>query len=595
MENDKKKKIVIIGLIVLFLLLGIIIFFKGTPVTPQDPNSQLLSDIALLAPRDGTIDTNRSVAPILTVSADVPAVAPGQPSVISWTSPNAESCVDGNGNALSTSGSVSVTPNENYTLDVVCTNTKGTTIESATVTVTTAPIITLSANPKAVRVGEQSIISWRTANTDRCTDPAGKTLRLNDSFSVKIQKPYTFSISCTGPKGSGKNSVTVAIDSSKAPTRTTQPVQTTTFTPAPTATYTTPKTTTPPKTTTTIKTAPAGSATITLTASKSVVAYGEPSVISWRTLNAKNCVGMTNTGVEILNNTNGDTSLFLMPLYQPLPKPLPLPSNGDMGIRVLDGHSIATLIVRCENTDGTITERSITVTSKPAAPDACLNVRPRVNLIPSTSITIANGTTAIVSWGSACATRCSLRSTGGGEAITYPSQDFYNSVAMLDTSTDYNTYVPIPKSLIGVEKSGGVRVPPGKITVSCTNDNATTPLTLVKSIDISYPPAPDDCDWFCGIIDIVVIVAIVAVAYYYGPAALDFVAGATPAAAAVPAAAPSSVPGGATLLSASVSDAVTGLLPGTLLGSAILLTSVFAVVLAIYAIYKKINKKEGGK
>ncbi|MCK9344710.1 MAG: peptidoglycan-binding protein [Candidatus Pacebacteria bacterium] len=220
LQDERKKKILIISGIVLFVVLGsIFIFSRNNPApvdTTGDGQTQLLDDLAGIAPRDGVAqDQNRLVAPLVKVSADVPVVAPGQPSVISWNATNATSCVDGSGNAIRTSGSLSITPTENYTMDVVCTNPKGTTIESITVAVTTTPIITLSASPESVLAGEQSFISWNTVNTTRCTDSAGKTLRLSGGMPVVISKPYTFEINCSGPNGTDKKSITVGISTVK--------------------------------------------------------------------------------------------------------------------------------------------------------------------------------------------------------------------------------------------------------------------------------------------------------------------------------------------------------------------------------------------
>lgn len=635
LQDDKKKRKIVIGLVLFLIILGLLFVFTRTPSAPQTNNDQLLSDIAKLAPRNSASQSeNRMVAPIITMSADAKTVAPGQPAVISWTSNNATSCTDGNGNSVNATGTLSIAPRDNYTLDIVCTNTKGTTLESITVAVTTAPFITLSAYPAAVRVGDQSLISWNTINTTRCTDSAGNTMRLNSGFFVAPRKAYTFEINCTGPNGADKKSVTVTIDNSKPPAIATviTPLRTSTYQPP---AVTTPVQTTVPKTTPQ-QTTSAGSGTITISASKTTVAYGEPSVISWRTTNAKNCKGTTNTGVELLNSSTGQTGIILMPLYSPFPGPVPLPDNGSMAIRVLDGHRIATLIVRCDNPDGTQTERSITVTSNPLSPDACINKRPCVNIDPNmTSLTIAQGSTLDVRWTSACATSCTIRSTGGGSAITYPTPDYLAQLPVLDSSVDYNKYVSIPASIIGVEKSGGVRVGAGAITLSCTNYNATTPLTMVKSMTIAYPPPPDDGGWgFGGLIAVVVF----AVATFYSAGMLSVVAsgvsGSIGAATAVVTAtdvavgvgagmAAGSLTGGATPASLSgaanpnswgssmgcsnsVSSAVTPnndlmsgasgagnfLQPDTVIGWAVLLVLIIVAFLVAYLIYKSYERRK---
>ncbi len=527
LHDDKKKKLTIIGLFLFFIILGLLFIFTRDPSSTQTDDNQLWSDIAMLAPRDSVSQsTNRAIAPIIGISSDAAAVPPGESAVISWVSNNAERCTDGDGNEISTTGSLPITPTENYTLDVVCSNTIGTTIESITVVVTSAPFIGLSAYPASVRVGEDSLISWNTINATRCTDSAGNTLRLNDGFIVSPKKAYSFEINCTGPNGADKKKVTVTIDTSKPPAPTATIALNTIPTqkqpqPIITPTQKSPATDNEDTAQTTIDTY-TSPGTLTISASKTKVAYGEPSVISWSTTNATNCRGTTNTGVELLNSSTGQTGIILMPLFSPFLEPVPLPDNGSIAIRVLDGRRIATLIIRCDNSDGTQTERSITVTSDTAPISACANKRPCLNIDPNmTSLTIAQGTTLDVRWSSSCATSCKLRSTGGGSAITYPTPEYLASLPELNSSADYNKYISIPTSLIGIEKSGGVRVGAGTLTFSCTNNNAIAPLTITKSMTIAYPPPPKKKKFggFGGLI----AVAVFAVATFYSAGILSVV------------------------------------------------------------------------
>ncbi len=526
-RDDKKKKLTIIGLFLFFIILGLIFLFTKDSGPQEEDNSQLLSDIALLAPRDSVSQSgDRMIAPIIALSSDVDAIPPGQPATISWVSNNAVSCADGNGNEISTDGSLSIEPTENYTLDVVCTNTKGTTFESITVVVTSAPFISISAYPTSVRVGEKSLISWNTINTTRCTDSVGNTLRLNDGFIVTLKKEYSFEINCVGPNGVDNKKVSVKIDTSKPPVatttlaRNTTPVRNQSTTAVATSTTITRSTTPVRSQATTTNRNTSGS--LTISASKTNVAYGEPSVISWRTTNATNCKGTTNTGVELLNSSTGQSGIILMPLFSPFLEPVSLPDNGSIAIRVLDGRRTATLIIRCDNPDGTQTERSITVNSSPLSPSACLNKRPCLNIDPNmTSLTIAQGTTLDVRWASACATMCTLKSTGGGSAITYPTPEYLAGLPEIDNRIDYNQYVSIPPHLIGVEKSGGVRVGASTLTFSCTNNNATNPLTITKSMTIAYPPPPKKGGWGLGSILSIVVFAVVT---FYSAGMLSIVA-----------------------------------------------------------------------
>ena len=201
---------------------------KSTP--PENQNKQdeqteqtlLLTDTAQIEPRNGLSQDirNTTLAPLVTISANPPAVEyGGTPVIISWKSTNATSCVSSDGDILRLSGSMSIAPSENYTLKIICTNSKGTAGESVTVPVTRSPIIALSVYPETVKLGAQSSILWSTINATNCVDGEGNTLRLNDSLSVTPKKTYTFNINCDGPDGAVKKSVTIAVVSPPAPTK----------------------------------------------------------------------------------------------------------------------------------------------------------------------------------------------------------------------------------------------------------------------------------------------------------------------------------------------------------------------------------------
>lgn len=213
-KDDRKKKILIIGLAILFfIILGLIFFLTrgSSSGTQEDSQAQLLADFAKLSPRSGVATSTLSLMPKIALLADRTTVDPGQPVKISWKADNATSCVNIDGDELGLTGSLSVSPKEPYTFDILCTGPEGTDLQSVTVAVTGVPSITLYAYPDVVKSGEQTFISWDTTSADRCVDSAGKVLRLSGSFSISPKSPYTFSMSCTGPKGTTNKSVTVSI------------------------------------------------------------------------------------------------------------------------------------------------------------------------------------------------------------------------------------------------------------------------------------------------------------------------------------------------------------------------------------------------
>lgn len=221
-RDEKKKKILGIIVIVIIVLLALIAISKTSGPSQKDidkknqaqAETQILSDFEQLAPRDSITQSERVrlEMPIVTITADTTTVAPEQPAVITWGSKNTTNCADGIGNQIRLEGSFSITPKEDFTLDIVCTGPKGSAAGSLTISVVSAPLINLSVYPEKVAPGEQAFIAWSTSNTKSCVGGAGKTLRLNDTLSISPRTPYTFNISCVGEKGEAKKTITVGID-----------------------------------------------------------------------------------------------------------------------------------------------------------------------------------------------------------------------------------------------------------------------------------------------------------------------------------------------------------------------------------------------
>ncbi|MFZ2706660.1 MAG: hypothetical protein WAY88_00825 [Minisyncoccia bacterium] len=508
-HDEKKKKFLITGLGLFFILFLLFLFmWESTPKTAQneDPSKYLFP-----SPKEGSVLTSSHlVAPIIAVSSDTNTVAPGQPAVISWSSLNATSCSDANGNTLLASSSISISPTENYTFDVLCTNEKGTTMESVTVAVTTAPIINLSAYPNPVEKGKSSSILWHTINTTRCSDPTGKTLRLSDSFAIEPTKPYTFEINCVGPNGTGKNSVTVTIAI---------PGKNSTGSGKVTGGQTT-STTTGTNSSNTGKQGPGtstGSANIKLTADKAHVAYGETANVSWEIKDAINCSAISPTGVEIVNAVGGQ-SIILRPGQRVPEPPGTIPLTGNININVLAGKTKATIIIQCEGPDGKKTERSITITSEPKTVAACVNFkRPTLTMFADPK-EVESGSPSKVTWTTKCADTCTVQADPWGELIGYVDA---SNVTDFDADKDYNIYYPMGNTIVPANTTGGVRVTPGTadpmqpqtdsgangflssivassltnstITLKCTNTASSTPYSITKSINVPVIVHPGGC------------------------------------------------------------------------------------------------------
>ena len=213
-QDQNKKKFLVIALVVFILILigTAALFFIPSSGTTPSAGDQLLSDINSLTPPDQapTITASKQ-APIITLSVDHQTIAPGAPAKISWETKNTTDCVNGDGDAVDLTGSISVSPTSPLTFDLLCTGPNGTDLQSLTVDVTSAPIITIYSSPRAVVAGGQAVISWDAKNADRCVDSKGNVLRLSGTMTVTVKAAYSFSMSCTGPEGTTKKSITIPL------------------------------------------------------------------------------------------------------------------------------------------------------------------------------------------------------------------------------------------------------------------------------------------------------------------------------------------------------------------------------------------------
>ncbi|MBU1246942.1 hypothetical protein KJ973_02765 [Patescibacteria group bacterium] len=77
------------------------------------------------------------------------------------------------------------------------------------------PTLTISVNPMAILSGEQTTVSWSSTNTTDCVGRLGGAYPTSGSFDDSpASLPRTYTLTCTGPGGSIKDSATVTEKSS---------------------------------------------------------------------------------------------------------------------------------------------------------------------------------------------------------------------------------------------------------------------------------------------------------------------------------------------------------------------------------------------
>jgi hypothetical protein len=195
---------------------------------------------------------------IIRFEANPVSIAPGQSSVLSWTTSGASSVTISGVGSVTPNGSTSVSPTVTTTYTLTATSPDGKSV-TAPVTVVVAAInvpqiLTFVANPPVIDIGQSSQLCWQVSGaTSISIDPGvGSNLNANDCATVKPTSTTTYTLTATNAQGTLKANVTVSVGS----------VRITSFTASPPTT----------------------------------AAAGDPSVLSWTTENA---VSVVLIGAEI--------------------------------------------------------------------------------------------------------------------------------------------------------------------------------------------------------------------------------------------------------------------------------------------------------
>ena len=196
-----------------------------------------------------------SPTPTVSLSVGPSAITAGSNATLNWSATNASDCVASGAwsGAKAVHGSQSTGPlKANATYILTCTGTGGTAAQSATVSVSAHPSITVgfSAIPSTVVSGGRSKLTWSSTNATACIASGGwsGTKAIGGSQSSgTLTANTTYGLTCTGTGGgSAAQSVTVSVTSAA-------PV-------------------------------------VHLSASPSTVASGGTSTLSWSSRNATSCV-----------------------------------------------------------------------------------------------------------------------------------------------------------------------------------------------------------------------------------------------------------------------------------------------------------------
>jgi hypothetical protein len=159
---------------------------------------------------------------VATFTASPSTITLGQSSTLSWVVLNATSVSisPGIGSVTATSGSVQVAPTATTTYTLTATNSAGTIVSTAVVTVTAATvlnpqIVMFNGSPLSITAGGQSTLSWTTTNATAVTISGLGSEALNGSVSTGVlNTTTTFTLTATGANG---NTVSAVVTITVAP------------------------------------------------------------------------------------------------------------------------------------------------------------------------------------------------------------------------------------------------------------------------------------------------------------------------------------------------------------------------------------------
>lgn len=168
--------------------------------------------------------------PAIQITLDSSAIPENGSTTLHWNAPDADTCTGSatpdagaptfNG-AQPTSGSLGVMPTSigNHVYTLTCTNTEGTSAETATLRVAGAPVVSMTMTPSTVVTGQNAVLTWSALDAASCEGIAPSPAdflgahAVTGSMTVNSNTAETrsYQLMCTGVGGSSTASKTLVI------------------------------------------------------------------------------------------------------------------------------------------------------------------------------------------------------------------------------------------------------------------------------------------------------------------------------------------------------------------------------------------------
>jgi uncharacterized protein YkwD len=148
------------------------------------------------------------------LDAQFAAVAPGEPTTLTWTSSGADRCVIAPDiGEVAAQGSITVSPEQTTTYTITAMGPYGQAVEQTTVWVgTEPPTVHFSATEHTIAAGQSTALTWASAMASQVIiEPSVGTFSPNGTVHVSPEQTTTYSITATGPGGTAQADVTVTV------------------------------------------------------------------------------------------------------------------------------------------------------------------------------------------------------------------------------------------------------------------------------------------------------------------------------------------------------------------------------------------------
>lgn len=153
-------------------------------------------------------------AAITKFTATPSRIKPGEAVTLTWQAQNADSVeISGIGSVNASSGSLQVTPTVTTTYTITAKNKAGEVKDTVQVIVDqpTARVVSFTAAPSTIKVGESANLVWETENAQRVTISGIGQVNPTGTLSVSPKETTTYTITVANQTGETNSTVTVTV------------------------------------------------------------------------------------------------------------------------------------------------------------------------------------------------------------------------------------------------------------------------------------------------------------------------------------------------------------------------------------------------